>query len=263
MRLAVFGGGGMLGREVALAAEQAGLEVATFTRAQCDIADPGQVANALELARAQAAINCAGVVKNAPTWTDWGSEVMRVNGLGPWMLAEGCTARGIHLVHVSTDCVFSGREPGTRVVSERPDPIDLYGRSKLAAEGIVDMPGIAVVRTSFIGREHGLWRWFVDEAGRQPPELIPAWSSARWSGSTVDVIAAGLVRLAAEKVEGLQHLAMPIPSSKADVLTWINEALALRAQLIPIRLPSIYRGLAPTVPLEGNLRDAIRRYARR
>ena len=81
---------------------------------------------------------------------------------------RACAAWWARLVHVSTDCVFTGRQGGYRE-SDVPDALDLYGRSKLLGE--VDAPNAVTLRTSIIGPElgggaQGLVGWFLAQRGR-------------------------------------------------------------------------------------------------
>ena len=74
------------------------------------------------------------------------------NALGPMNLARACAACGATLVHVSTDYVFPGNEPGERVETDVPAPISAYGRSKLAGEGLALAANLHthVVRTAWL-----------------------------------------------------------------------------------------------------------------
>src|ERR1043165_7740621 len=82
------------------------------------------------------------------------------NSLFPHQLAQACAGSGTRLVHLSTDCVFSGAR-GKYLESDPPDPVDLYGLTKLLGE--VDRPGVLTLRTSMIGRDiagfHSLLEW--------------------------------------------------------------------------------------------------------
>ena len=87
---------------------------------------------ALERTSPDVAVNCVGIVKQSDEAGD-AARMIEVNSLFPHRLARVCEGRGVRLIHVSTDCVFSGRRGGYDE-SELPDPADLYGRSKLAGE---------------------------------------------------------------------------------------------------------------------------------
>ena len=95
--------------------------------------EPRSVARALTEPSGQVAVNCIGVVKQGPAEpTRW--RLIRANALFPHQLAAACRARGVRLIQVSTDCVFSGRSGRLHRGATMPDPVDLYGRSKLLGE---------------------------------------------------------------------------------------------------------------------------------
>jgi dTDP-4-dehydrorhamnose reductase len=143
----VTGSGGMLGLDVLRAAEARGVEAHGLTRAQLDIADPVQVAEAIASHQPDVIINCAA-------WTDVDgaeeheSEALVVNGEGPKVLAEA----GPRVVQVSTDYVFDGEKEGAWIESDPVGPKSAYGRTKLVGDQSVlaANPANAVVRTAWL-----------------------------------------------------------------------------------------------------------------
>ncbi len=95
--------------------------------------------------------NCAAFTNVDGCETDFAT-AFAANALGPMNLARACAGTGATLVHVSTDYVFPGSEPGARVESDVPAPISAYGRSKLAGEGLALAcnPRTHVVRTAWL-----------------------------------------------------------------------------------------------------------------
>ena len=149
----------------------------TFTGVAVE--EPGSVARALDESGAAVAVNCIGVVKQSATTRDPVTTI-RSNSLFPHQLAAACRERGVRLIQVSTDCVFSGRR-GAYSEEDIPDPIDLYGRSKLLGE--LNGEATLTIRTSMIGRElqraNGLLEWFLGEAGGSSRGFTRACSAAR------------------------------------------------------------------------------------
>lgn len=146
-------------------------------------------------------INCTGIIKQRQFDP---INAISVNSLAPHLLAKAATEIGARLIHVSTDCVFSGRE-GMYSEDAIPDPVDLYGRSKLLGEVTYD--GHLTIRTSFIGPEltssYGLLEWFLAQQGD-----VPGFSRAYWSGLTSIALARILLLLARRPdVMGLLHVA--------------------------------------------------------
>ncbi|MEH1125184.1 dTDP-4-dehydrorhamnose reductase [Micromonospora sp. CPCC 206061] len=149
-RFLVTGAGGMLGQD--LLAVLADAKITALTRAELDVTDAGAVRDAV-----------AGhdVVLNAAAWTDVDgaeareAEATAVNGGGVAHLANACAASGARLVHVSTDYVFPGTATSPYPEDGPTDPINAYGRSKLAGERAVLAGGGYVVRTAWLYGAHG------------------------------------------------------------------------------------------------------------
>src|SRR5205807_407279 len=131
MRIMVTGAGGQVGSEVA--AHLPHHHVVALDRAACDLADRDSVEHAVAAAAPAAVVNCAA-------WTDVDgceadpTRAVLVNALGVRHLAAACARVGAHLVHVSTDYVFSGDKDGPYDEWDEPGPRSVYGRSKLGGE---------------------------------------------------------------------------------------------------------------------------------
>jgi dTDP-4-dehydrorhamnose reductase len=183
------------------------------------------VAEAIDRVRPDVVVNAIGVVKQRATASDPVLSIS-VNSLFPHRLAQICAQTGARLIHFSTDCVFSGARGG---YSERdiPDPIDLYGRSKLLGE--VDGPEALTIRTSIIGRElehhTGLLEWFLAQAGGR----VHGYAKVIWSGVTTNFLARTVARIVQEDsgLRGVVHLSGPA-ISKYELLIWLDEAFGTR-----------------------------------
>jgi dTDP-4-dehydrorhamnose reductase len=133
MKVLVAGAAGMLGRDVMLAAGNAGHEVVGFGHAELDVTDAAAVEAKLEGERPAVVINCAA-------WTDVdGSEesereATRVNGVGAGNVAAAAAAVGASVVYVSSDYVFDGSKGAPYVETDQTAPLSAYGRGKLAGE---------------------------------------------------------------------------------------------------------------------------------
>jgi dTDP-4-dehydrorhamnose reductase len=188
------------------------------------------VERALADARPDVVVNCIGIVKQAEAAKDPIASI-EVNSLFPHRLASACRAAGARLLHISTDCVFSGRD-GDYSEDDVPDPVDLYGRSKLLGE--IDGPGAATIRTSMIGRElataYGLVEWFLAQDG----QAVRGFSRARFTGLTTGALAAVLADLAegGDPSDGIWHLAAE-PISKLDLLGLLKDAYGLDVAIEP------------------------------
>ena len=152
-------------------------------------------------------VNAAGLVKQRPEGSD-PVAAMAVNALLPHRLSARCRASGARLLHVSTDCVFSGAR-GRYTEADSPDPVDLYGRSKWLGE--VATAGCLTLRLSLVGWElgtrRGLVEWFRqqvvagarEDRGTRAPFRRP---DHRYGGA-----AAGLAGRAAAVARRLFHVA--------------------------------------------------------
>ncbi len=203
--------------------------------------EPRSVARALDESGADAVVNCIGVVKQA---VDDPAVTIRANALFPHQLALACRERGARLVHVSTDCVFSGRKGGY-AEADLPDPGDLYGRSKLLGE--VTTPGALTIRTSMIGREiatnHGLLEWFLAQAGC----TVRGFTRAVFSGPTTPVLSRAIADVLERDVslEGLRHLSAA-PIAKHELLLLLRDAFEVDVEIEPDDRVVIDRSLDST-----------------
>jgi dTDP-4-dehydrorhamnose reductase len=133
MKLLVTGAAGMLGRDVMLAAANAGHDVVGFGRAEMDVTDAAAVQRKFELERPDVVINCAAwtAVDDAETSEE---AAFAVNGTGAGNVAAAAAELGAAVVYVSSDYVFDGAKGEPYVESDQVAPLSAYGRTKLAGE---------------------------------------------------------------------------------------------------------------------------------
>jgi dTDP-4-dehydrorhamnose reductase len=192
--------------------------------------DPDAVKQALAGFQPEAVVNAVGIVKQRVDGEN-GVLSVEVNAIFPHLLSRLCDAHGARLVHLSTDCVFSGRK-GNYVETDRPDPVDVYGFSKLLGE--VDRPRALTLRTSMIGRElrrkTGLLEWLLSQRGR----MIKGYRKAIFTGFTTAELARIIERLLTAHTDaaGIYHVASA-PISKFDLLSRLNRVLRLGIDIVP------------------------------
>ncbi len=142
----------MLGRDLMLAAGNAGHDVVGFGRAELDVTSADAVGRRVELERPDVVINSAA-------WTDVdGAEeaeqaAFAVNGTGAGNVAAAAAAVGASVVYVSTDYVFDGAKGEPYVESDQPAPLSAYARTKLAGEEAT----AAANKRHFVVRSAGLF----------------------------------------------------------------------------------------------------------
>lgn len=231
MRILVFGGDGMLGHALLRAYRGRHALFATYRQDASaypatrigdgvdalfgvDVRCLQDVVGAVAAARPDAVVNAVGIVKQRPIAKE-SIPSLEVNALFPHRLSEVCRAAGARLVHLSTDCVFSGRK-GAYKEEDEADAADLYGRSKLLGE--LREPHCLTLRTSIIGlelsRKKSLVEWFLAQRGP-----IKGYRRAIYSGLTTAEMARAIehMLLEAPEVSGLWHLSSA-PIDKFDLL---------------------------------------------
>jgi dTDP-4-dehydrorhamnose reductase len=155
-RILVLGRNGQVGHELARMPWPTGLRPRLMDRAECDLADPARIADAVRRTRPDLVVNAA-----AYTAVDRAEEeretAYAINQLGPRHLAEACAATGAALIHLSTDYVFDGAKPAPYEESDRVAPIGAYGASKEAGETAIRaaLPRHVILRTSWVFGAHG------------------------------------------------------------------------------------------------------------
>jgi len=169
--------------------------------------------------RPNVVINCIGLTKHH-TDADAPLLAIPINSLLPHRMAELCAIASARLVHVSTDCVFSGAK-GDYKELDSADAHDLYGKSKFLGE--VNYPHAITLRTSTIGNElqskYGLLEWFLSQQGE-----CKGFSRAIFSGlpNTVFAQVVGDVVIPNPELSGLYHVGAG-PIGKYDLLRLIAD----------------------------------------
>ena len=196
---------------------------------EVDAARVDQLRGVFERAQPEVVINCVGLVKQRPEAND-GVLAIRINSLVPHEVAALCRSLGARMVHISTDCVFSGRL-GSYTEADRPDPEDLYGRTKLLGE-VVDQPAITL-RTSFIGREirtrQGLTEWFLAQQGQ-----VRGYTRSVFSGLTTHEFARAILShvLPRPELRGLYHVSSA-PIHKYELLDLMKRHYGRDIEIVP------------------------------
>lgn len=150
----MFGAGGQLAREVLA---RSGGRVDALSRADVDLADAAAVTAAIAGAREVDLVLNAAAYTNVDKAQAEPELAFAVNARAPEAMARACAARGLALVHISTDMVFSGDKPGAYGEDDLTGPLHVYGASKLAGEEAVlaNAPRAAVIRVSWLFSAHG------------------------------------------------------------------------------------------------------------
>lgn len=205
-----------------------------------DVTNWDAIVGVMAAVRPDAVINCVGIIKQLPTAHDPVTS-LRVNSLLPHRLQRLGVAAGARLVHVSTDCVFSGRK-GMYTEQDESDALDLYGRTKFLGE--TAGPGALTIRTSIIGRElasaSGLVEWLLSQRGR----TVKGYRRAIYSGFTTDVLCRIVLSVLERHpdLHGTIHVSSE-PINKYDLLLLIRDAYKLDVEIAPDDEVTIDRSL--------------------
>ncbi len=197
--------------------------------ANIDVRDFKQVQAAITAYQPEAVINCTGITNKGAVASDRIINI-EVNSLFPQRLSEFCADQHIKMIHLSTDCVFSGSK-GSYRETDVPDATDLYGRTKLLGE--VANKFCLTIRTSIIGlglgKEKGLLEWFLDQN-----ESIRGYRKAIFSGFTTHELSRILetILLSGKEVSSPVHVSSE-PISKYDLLTMVKHELDLKIDILP------------------------------
>jgi dTDP-4-dehydrorhamnose reductase len=179
MKILIVGSTGMLGSAVKKYFNENSFEVVTLDRERIDLSNfkKEEVGNLIEESGCDVLINCAGLIKQRSGLKT--RDFISVNSLLPHTLADLCLEKNIKMIHVTTDCIFSGRDGNYNEMS-KSDVFDDYGLSKFMGE-----PNICTtIRTSIIGEEYknklSLLEWIRSNKGGK----INGYTNHTWNGVT-------------------------------------------------------------------------------
>ena len=207
-----------------------------------DVGNSDSLVRVFESVRPNIVINCVGLIKQNSLAKNVLSTIP-INTLLPHRLAQLCAMSSARLIHLSTDCVFSGSK-GMYTEDDTPDAIDLYGLSKLLGE--VDYPHAITLRTSVIGHElegtRSLISWFLSQQGS-----VTGYTKAIFSGlPSVEI--ARLIRdhvIPRKDLHGLYHVSSE-PINKFELLNLVAKSYGKKIVIHPDSQLVIDRSLDST-----------------
>ena len=208
-------------------------------REHVDILDCENVIRAFAAIQPELVINCIGLIKQHALAND-PLTAIELNARWPHRLSLLCRTAGARMVHISTDCVFSGRT-GNYTEESQSDAEDLYGRSKFLGE--VTCPHCITLRTSIIGRElhtrNGLTEWFLSQQ-----HVVKGYKRAIFSGFTTQNISRILSDyvIPNTNLSGLWQVASQ-PISKYDLLLLMKDAYRKKIEIQPEETTAVDRSL--------------------
>lgn len=244
MRFLILGCNGMLGHVVAIYLQEQGHSVIGFARSESkvvqticgDAQNLPLLKNIIELNKFNVVVNCIGILNQDAEFHKY--EAVYMNALLPHYLAKITANMSTQVIHISTDCVFSGKK-GSYIEEDFRDGESFYDRSKALGE-LVDNKNVTL-RQSVVGPDLnpsgiGLLNWFMKQSGE-----VKGYTKAIWTGQTSLQLAKTIETVAVQKVYGLFHMVPESSITKYELLRLFNKYF--REKLLTI------------IPVEGKIAD--------
>ncbi|MCK4292097.1 MAG: dTDP-4-dehydrorhamnose reductase [Planctomycetes bacterium] len=232
--IAILGGRGMLGTDLAKMCEQQGLAVGVFDLPEFDITNPEQL---------KQAVDSAEIIVNCAAYTDVdGAEgeaelAYQVNAAAVGRLGDFAKQADKWILHISTDFVFDGRSDGPYVETDAPNPINEYGKTKLAGERLLAETDCAhcIVRVE----------WTYGSVGTNFPTKLTRRAKSGQPMKVVDdqigsptattEVAKALCLLLRKKPRGLFHFASEGFVSRYEMAKFMFDKLSMDVSLLPCK----------------------------
>jgi len=239
MKIMIFGANGMLGRYL-VTDFQDRHTVIPVTRKELDLLELTEVAlkRFVKKHKPDLIINAAGLIKQRnPKVLD----LVAVNTVFPQMLGKLKEELGAEIIHITTDCVFSGRD-GDYTETSLHDCTDEYGKTKSLGEH----PKLTIIRTSIIGEEYenklSLIEWVKSQAGKE----VQGYVYHDWNGVTCLELCKVIERVIESGAywEGVQHIFSPNTVTKGELVKMISDAFGLNVTVVPTVTDVVTRTLS-------------------
>lgn len=225
MKIIIFGSTGMLGNYVNNYLFKKHFEVESIGRSQFDIesCDWTRLHDILKSTTqiGDVIVNCAGAIPQQKCDI---RKYVTLNAIFPHKLNEIAKQLDLKFIHITTDCVFSGRLGGYDENSQH-DAEDIYGITKSLGEDST----MCIVRTSIIGEEtynkNSLIEWII----RQKNGEIDGYANVLWNGVTCLQLAKIICEMIKNNTywKGVRHIFSPNTVSKCDLCRYINDIYQL------------------------------------
>lgn len=247
MKYLILGCNGMAGHMTSLYLKNQGNEVVGFARKKSEIVDTiiGDAMDSTLLkeiiidGKYDCVVNCIGILNR---YADEKNDIaVYLNAYLPHFLAKITTNTGTQIIHISTDCVFSGRRGGYND-DDFKDGESFYDRSK--ALGEIKNSKDFTIRTSIVGPELktggiGLLNWFM-----QQNDSVRGYANVKWSGLTTLQLAKCIEIISIKKLSGLRNITNNKSISKCELLMLFNELIRKnKIEINPVNKPVLDKTL--------------------
>lgn len=226
LKVLVLGAAGMAGHVISLYLLEQGHDVTTYTRRFFpygtnivgDVHNVDLLFSTIQNGSFEVIINCVGVLNRS--CEEKMSEAVYCNSYLPHLLADRLKDTSSKIIHLSTDCVFSGKKGGYKENSF-PDGQSFYDRTKALGE-LNDFKNLTF-RNSIIGPDIntngiGLFNWFMKQKG-----AINGYQNVIWTGVTTITLARAINFAISENITGIYHLVNNKRINKYELLCLFNQ----------------------------------------
>ncbi|MDD2262036.1 MAG: SDR family oxidoreductase [Clostridia bacterium] len=248
-RVLVLGVNGLIGHTMYRKLKQEGFEVfGTMRRAKIefmqydflqadtiidglDVQEISNVSEVILQIQPSVVVNCIGITRRKDEISN-SIQAIKINALLPHQIAKICQDMSIRMIHLSTDCVFSG-DSGLYTEDSIPDASDMYGRTKAMGE-VLDNPNCLTLRSSFLGTEISdrteLLEWLLSQKGR----TIKGYTKAIYSGVSTVYLSSVITEILRHypQLSGLYQIAPDTPISKYDLLCIAKNAFNIDVEIV-------------------------------
>ena len=235
MKIFIFGSNGMLGNYIKSYLSKS-YEIIPLTRkdydlSQLSINSLNDLLKSQNLQKDDIIINCAGVIPQASKQRGLNTRLyFTINSLFPVMLSQICDKLGAKMIHITTDCVFSGKD-GNYNENSLHDEINDYGMSKSLGE----LSKATIIRTSIIGEEVNNKRSLVEWVISNKNNTINGYKNHYWNGVTCLQLAK-IIQIIIHNNNfwnGVRHIYSPHTVSKYELVSMINNTYELNIIINP------------------------------
>jgi len=235
LRVLITGSSGQLGKAVVEVFFKSGVDVYPIPHSRLDITNRQRVEEIIRAYLPEIIINCSAFT-DVDLCEKERDRAYMVNALGPKNLAILSERYNIHIIHISTDYVFDGEKDSPYNEFDIPNPINIYGKSKLEGEYFVERfsKRYTIVRTSWLyGDGNNFVRKIVERAKKE--NIVRVVDDQFGSPTYTYDVARALLSIAKGDFYGLYHCANRGVVSRFEEARFIVETLGLNAEVIPVK----------------------------
>ena len=235
MKVYVFGYKGMLGRYVYSYLKLKNYDAVGITRNEIDAAEYSEEELRALLfhngfKKDDVIINCMGTIK--PQVDKFGTlPAIKINSVFPHHLSNVCEKEGYKMIHITTDCVFSGKD-GLYKENSPHDCTDVYGKTKSLGEP----SNCTVMRTSIIGEEIGQSRSLIEWIKSMKDKSANGFTNHNWNGLTCLQVAKVFENIIADNKywKGVRHIFSPNILTKYELVKTVSNIYDLDIKVVPV-----------------------------